>query len=202
MSFNRLNYDDCTYKHLLRESIGPGDYLLNTPRTDCDGCFFPSPDVIMNGYGAGVCEKEAIDVDSELIGITRKSTNCPAGKFIPSSKPFCNMKMPKDCTTLTREDTKLSNPPCTLRGTGWNRWEWLCQNPQDKALMPFDWNISNRLVVKDNHRPCVPQPLDQRESLPPSTNDKIVYDWSSKYTQAFVDVVSPQLGVCESIRQL
>ena len=23
------------------------------------------------------------------------------------------------------EDTRLSNPPCNLRGTGWNRWEWL-----------------------------------------------------------------------------
>jgi hypothetical protein len=48
-----------------------------------------------------------------------------------------------------------------LRSTGWNRWEWLCQNPQDKALMPFDFLISNRLMMKDNHRPCLPKPLDQ-----------------------------------------
>ena len=202
MSFSRLDYDDDTYTHVLRESIGPGDYLLNTPRVDCEGCFFPAPDIRLDGYGGGVCEKEIIDVDSELMGITRKATNCPAGKFIPGQQHVCEMKMPRDCHGLTREDTKLSNPPCTLRGTGWNRWEWLCRNPQDKALMPFDWNINNRLVVKDNHRPCVPQPVDQNTSLPPAENNRIVYDWSSRYTQPFVDVVSPQLGICENMRQL
>jgi hypothetical protein len=202
MSFNRLNYDNDTYKHILRESIGPGDYLIGTPRVDCDGCFFPSPDIRMDGYGAGVCEKELIDVDSELMGITRKQTNCPANKFVPPSKEFCNMKMPNDCYGLTTEDTKLSNPPCTLRGTGWNRWEWLCQNPQDKALIPFDWNVNNRLVVKDNHRPCVPNPLDQRDSLPPMDNDRVVYDWSSRYNKPMYDVVSPQLGICQNIHSV
>lgn len=202
MSFNRLNYDNDTYKHVLRESIGPGDYQLNIPRVDCDGCFFPSPDVRMNTYGAGICEKEIIDVDSELMGLTRKETNCPSGKYLPSDKEYCNMKMPKDCYGLTTEETKISNPPCTLRGTGWNRFEWLCQNPQDKALIPFDFNINNRLVVKDNHRPCVPSPLDQRTSLPPPENDNIVYDWSSRYQKPFYDVVSPQLAVCNNIPNL
>lgn len=202
MSFSRLNYDDGTYKHILRESIGPGDYMLGTPRLDCDGCYFPSPDIRMQNYGAGVCEKEAIDVDSELLGLTRKQSNCPSDKFIPKSNPLCEMKAPKDCYGLTREDTRLSNPPCTLRGTGWNRWEWLCKNPQDKALMPFDFNINNRLVVKDNHRPCVPKPLDQTVAMPPEQNNYVRYDWSSRCTEPFMDVTSPSLGVCESVRQL
>lgn len=200
MSFNRLNYDDDTYKHILRESTGPGDYRLTEPRVDCDSCFFPSPDIRMDKYSAGACpQSDLINVDSELMNITRKRTNCPAGKYIPTGTEFCKATPSKDCYGLTREDTKLSNPPCTLRGTGWNRWEWLCKNPQDKALIPFDWNINNRLVVKDNHRPCVPSPLDQEESLPPVENNKVVYDWSSRYTKPFVDVVSPQLGICENI---
>lgn len=202
MSFNRLNYDNGTYKHILRESIGPGDYMINAPRVDCDGCYFPSPDIRMNHYGAGVCEKEVIDVDSELMGITRKNTNCPAEKYTPKDTEFCKMTMPKDCYGLTREDTKLSNPPCTLRGTGWNRFEWLCQNPQSKALMPFDFNINNRLIVKDNHRPCIPNPQDQSILLPPVENNNVVYDWSSKYQKPFYDVVSPQLGVCDNMQHL
>ena len=32
--------------------------------------------------------------------------------------------------------------------------------------MPFDWNISNRIVVKDNHRPCIPNPIDPTPALP------------------------------------
>lgn len=202
MSFSRLNYDDGTYKHILRESIGPGDYMLGTPRLDCNGCFFPAPDVRMGSFGAGVCEKEVIDVDSELMGLTRKQSNCPSDKFLPKEKPFCEMKSVKDCYDLAREDTRLSNPPCTLRGTGWNRWEWLCQNPQDKALVPFDFNINNRLVVKDNHRPCVPQPVDQTHALPSSQNNLVRYDWTARCVDPFMDVTSPSLGVCESVRQL
>ena len=30
MSFNRLNYDTCSYKQVLEESIGPGEYQLAT----------------------------------------------------------------------------------------------------------------------------------------------------------------------------
>ena len=71
----------------------------------------------------------------------------------------------KKCFVPT-EDTRLSDPACNLRGTGFNRWEWLCLNPQEKALVPFDYNISNRIVVKDNHRACIPKPIDQRLPLP------------------------------------
>ena len=37
----------------------------------------------------------------------------------------------------------------------------------------FDFNINNRLIVKDNHRPCVPRPIDQSPALPPPENDKL-----------------------------
>jgi hypothetical protein len=32
--------------------------------------------------------------------------------------------------------------------------------------MPFDWFISNRTIVKDNHRPLVVKPVDQEVALP------------------------------------
>lgn len=202
MSFSRLNYDDCTYKHTLRETIGPGDYMIGTPRVDCDGCFFPAPGVNLNSFGGAVCEKELVDVDSELMGIKRRASKCPADKYLPTNKEFCDKKIPKECLFLNPEDTRMSNPPCTLRGTGWNRWEWLCKDPQEKALVPFDFLINNRLVVKDNHRPCVPEPEDQSVSLPPAENNNVRYDWSSRYTEPFFDIVSPQLGTCESIQAL
>ena len=33
-------------------------------------------------------------------------------------------------------------------------------NPQERVLMPFDTNISNRLVVKDNQSSIVPKLID------------------------------------------
>ena len=113
------------------------------------------------------------------MNITRKLTNCSSKEFIPKfndkgdientieTKNFGNCNIP------TRENTRLSNPASTLRGTGWNRWEWLCENPQKRSIVPFDLNINERLVLKDNHRPLVPKPLDQSVFLPPQNNEPI-----------------------------
>lgn len=177
MSFNRLNYDACTYVHNLRQSIGSADYQLGTPIPHCQPCFANDPSLRLGVGNAGAtCKnKPLVDVDSELHGITRPATNCPTQKFIPNA-PYCELTPVKDCRdAMPAEDTRLSNPSCTLRGTGWNRWEWLCQNPQDKVFVPFDYNVNNRLVVKDNHRPCIPDPLDQSLALPPSVmSDQMV----------------------------
>ena len=56
------------------------------------------------------------------------------------------------------ENTRLSNPPCTLRGTGWNRFDPLCLDPQDQIFFPGDYYIPTRTIFKDNHRPCIPKP--------------------------------------------
>ncbi len=56
------------------------------------------------------------------------------------------------------EDTRLSNPSSNLRGTGWNRYQPLCLDPQKNILFPCEKQVSTRLVFKDNHRPCVPTP--------------------------------------------
>lgn len=52
------------------------------------------------------------------------------------------------------ENTRLSNPPSTLRGTGWNRFENLCFDPQDQLFFPGKYHIMTRLESKDNHRMC------------------------------------------------
>ena len=179
MSFNRLNYDTCAYKQDLYQSVGPGEYRLTEPPNTDDICFAESPHIRLQYQGVSVPQdKPLIDVDSELMNITRAASACPSRKYIPDgtqcglTNPMDNEKKnhAKDCF-FTVEDTRLSNPPCTLRGTGWNRWEWLCLNPQERVLIPFDHNINNRLVVKDNHRPCIPKPIDVNLSLPPQTGD-------------------------------
>jgi hypothetical protein len=165
MSFSRLPYDTCTYKQVLAESIGPGEYQVSTPN-HCSPCFVPSPWIQVGGSGASICPKDLVDVDSELLGIMRKQSKCPGKNYLPSDEPFCKTQHLKECNSLDSETTRLSNPPCTLRSRGWNRWEWLCKNPQENVLVPFDNLVNNRLVVKDAHRPNIPKPLDQTLALP------------------------------------
>lgn len=198
MSFNRLGYDDDTYKYNLKQSISPGLYQIDLPRNDCDGCFFP--DVTLDRYG-GSTYKNVIDVDSELIGITRKASECPANKYIPHKNvlDLGQKRDVKECKWMIPESTLLSMPKCTLHEIGINRFEYLCHSVQSNALIPFDWFVSNRIVSKDNHRPCISTPLDQTCALPPPCNNDIIYDWSSKWQFENPFPMSVSLPTCKSL---
>ena len=182
MSLNRLRNDPCTYTHDLKQSLGSADYMLNEPNIECRTCFNPDPNFRManqmrRSTGDSVCSS-LIDMDSELKNITRPATNCPRKKYLPGMNS-CTLQHFPDCESrdfISKEDTRLSNPGCTLRCTGWNRWEWLCQNPQDKALASFDYNINNRTIVKDNHRPCVPTLDDPYNAWPAENNKEVKYN--------------------------
>lgn len=172
MSFTKLPYDSCAYTKDLQESEDVGKYMLNTPKNDCgENCFHPSPHIRLDKKNIGMCKnKSIVDVHSELLGLNMKLSECPSKRTIDPL--YCENAFLKDCenTFLSAEETKISNPPGTLRGTGWNRWEWLCSNPQDNAIVPFETNIQNKTIVKDNHRPCLPTLKNSDPVLPNDDN--------------------------------
>lgn len=178
-----LGYDGCSYAENLRMSIGEGVYQLNRPANDNNSCGKDIPNdpfLRWQAWGPGFCAPGAtVDVNSELLGLPYHNSLCSAdkylpGKYQPPAGGYCAAPggdgAGQRCSTPT-ETTRLSNPPCTLRGTGWNRWEWLCYDPQDRAIIPFDWNVSYRTIVKDNHKPCLPTPMDQTAALPQAAAD-------------------------------
>ena len=198
MSSNRLNYDTCQYKQVINESVAPGHYMLNTPSISCEPCFPISPYTRIQNYGARMnTTSHLIDIDSELLNLTKQDSKCisnkwkaecpecksntgyPCGQGVTNGKRCTNTELPKlkDCELHT-EETRISNPPHTLRETGINRWEWLCLDPQERIEIPFEWNVSNRIIVKDNHRPVIPMPLSMQPSLPPLTHTPCEYTTS------------------------
>lgn len=151
-------------------------YMLASPANDCglqcNRDIPADPHMRYQAWGPGTCPPgSAVDDGSELLGLRYKASKCSADAYSPgkyAAKGTCSVKGntdPRACTAPT-EPTRLSNPPCTLRSTGWNRWEWLCFDPQERALVPFEWNVSYRTVVKDNHAPILEQPIDQSEFIP------------------------------------
>ena len=180
MSFQGLNYDTSTYEQKLRDSIGPGIYQLGTPANDCTACGQDvpfDPYLRWQNWGPGFCKPgTTVDVGSDLLGITRKASRCAADQYLPSkalpTSAGCTPRAVADveCAAPT-EPTRLSNPPCNMREWGNNRWEWLCWDPQEHAIQDFDWNISNRIVTKDNHKPCLPMPIPQ-DNVWPTTNSR------------------------------
>lgn len=192
MSFNRLPYDVCSYEYELAQTLGPGIYNLSTPSNSCMPCHADDPYIRLQSQGVSISKKSPlIDIDSELLGLTRNISKCPSRQYLPSDNinqcgaqadatSLCqkNAKLCidnselynfKDCFNKT-EDTRLSNPPITLHGTGWNRWEWLWSDPQYNVLVPFDFQINSKIVAKDNHRPCLPNHKNQYTVWPQSTN--------------------------------
>lgn len=193
MSFNRLNYDTGTYRKELNQSVGPGLYHLNQPGKANKPCIPTKPG--LNLQKSGACLKKntnMVDLDSELLGLFRKQTRNPDKHYKPlQSITSCNDGEPcgngvsSCCSYQTKitgvddsnilhyadcfqppEDTRLSNPPSTLKEIGFNRFEWLCRNPQQNIEKPFATNICNRTLIKDNHIPEIPIPLDETSCLP------------------------------------
>jgi hypothetical protein len=202
MSFTGLNYDNKAYNASLKESKGPGLYHLRRPFVT-NACLPLANSVFAQRVGGSIDKTQPlIDIDSELMGLTRLHTKVQDEKYQPccdanmcsdSGYP-CGQGVVEDCNTaglrpgsrpqdknLTHypdcrpftDYTRLSHPVCTMRELGINRWEWLCLDPQEKVLIPFDHNINNRMVVKDNHRPCIPKPLDQTSAHPPTASKEL-----------------------------
>lgn len=183
MSLVRAKYDNNTYTHKLSETIGVASYMLDKPWNCSDCTFYEGGNPVFTKLNPDKCETPLIDIDSELIGITRKYSQCPSEKYLPNCTDYCKYKniSEKRCDFLLPEPTKISNPPCTLKEVGINRWEWLCKNPQENAITPFDSLINNRIVVKDNFRPHIDIPINQEDGLPPKCNKNIHYDWSQQW---------------------
>jgi hypothetical protein len=175
MNDNRLMYDNNSYIEQLQRSIGPGKYLLNTPYDDCktNDKFMPDdPYIRYQNYGPNTCTmKKAIDDSSELLGLNYKNSRCNNNAYLPGkyTATGCEIKASAATTkpyTRPTEDTRLSNPPCTLRSTGINRWQWLCADPQERAIEDFSHQVNSKLLFKDNHIPFIETTFDESSFQP------------------------------------
>ena len=163
MSFNRLKYDRCNITKYNQESTGPGNYMTGTPIM-CNTCFNDNPRIINQKEGVSVNGQVdwrfysgPVDVESDLLNINRRESRCPTEKYMPNNTMNNDLVNSKTCH-FPVDDTRLNNPASNLRGTGWNRFETLCKNPQENITFPGTYLIPTRLVVKDNHRPIVKKP--------------------------------------------
>lgn len=172
MSFERLPYDQCAYVHRVRESMGPGRYHLGKPQDDIGpvgGTVRPDNHVIAQRYGRGVCQQGAnVDAENTLLNITQPVSHCNEIPVVPPAG--CknrDVKIGRDLYNPT-EDTRLSNPSCTLRGAGINRFHALCSDPQAECavLARFPIGTSSRIVVKDNHVACILKQYDNTRLNP------------------------------------
>ena len=80
MSSNRLIYDTCAYKQNLEQSVGPLAYQLYPGRFEnCNKCRIELGTV--GGTAVSHIKGNLVDLEGDLLGITRKASLCPQQKF-------------------------------------------------------------------------------------------------------------------------
>lgn len=183
MSYNRTFYDKCAYDKSVQDSMKVGNYFLSTPVSGCNECYPAPPTVRLQKGGVSIYQDKSpkdllidIERDSELKRLKRKLSKCDDDGYKPCSQKLqygtpCEDEKFKhyDPCFKPREDTRMSNPAMNLRGTGWNRFEWLWHNPQDNAIKEHP--VHNRILAKDTFRPLVARPVNQTNVLPGSNID-------------------------------
>jgi hypothetical protein len=155
---------------------------------DCDKFVPNDPHIRFQAYGQNACSmKKAIDDNTELSGRNYKNSKCNADAYLPNKyiSTGCSPQTINDVRkcSIPTESCRLSNPPCSLKEVGINRFDPLCWNPQSKALESFDRiGINYRMVAKDNHIPLIETPDNQEDKfMPKQTNNEYSNDlnkWS------------------------
>jgi hypothetical protein len=162
MSFTRSLYDQCNFKHRMKESRGPSDYQTGTPLI--------KPTFNENvGYISYVphrsIEPSRIDIESDLNNRTRVASECNSLKFPFNSVKTSNVKKNSNMklnTEYTREKSA-----CVLAGININRFEALCNDFQDSKSIQSNCiiGLDTRLFEKDGHKQNKTKPLFRKEMV-------------------------------------
>jgi hypothetical protein len=122
MSSNRILYDTCEYKERLVENVNQLQYTLDPVKF-----YHPEPCRmqlgVVGGNNVSQIKGNLVDLESDLLNITRKYSECPSEKF----KSLCenldlNECKPKNividgpgCNNPREVDTNMIHlPPCNL----------------------------------------------------------------------------------------
>jgi len=140
---------------LLKISNGPGIYNLNNSFENYDKKFPISPTIISQRGGISSTNIPLVDIDSELMGLTRKMSNDPQMKYNPTKN--INVEYDKLNNGLFEsENTKLTNPTIDLKGMTKNRFDFIPLNPILNSIEPFERNGDNTyLSLIDNYQECL-----------------------------------------------
>jgi len=192
-AWTRTRQDIGSYTKELNESTYTIERQLDPAFAErCNPCF---PDEVGYISKQGVSydtNRPLVDSESDLRNLDRLNSRDPFKKYIPNCPDCCDCSegypcgggVTSGCNTcqkklynfpecsIRRDYTRLSNPTCTMRETGVNRFQPLYLNHQDPRLWEAqaEVGINYRMIVKDNHVPCIPNLIDQTAVLPDACN--------------------------------
>ena len=114
MSSNRLMYDTCEYKQKLQESVSSIDFLLDPIKYEHSSkCRMELG--LVGGTNVSHVKGNLVDLENDLRGQNRPSTNCTEYKYIPSKDNYVQGKEYIKPVNHPKVDTNLQHlPTCQM----------------------------------------------------------------------------------------
>lgn len=154
MAFTRFNYDPCRTKKQIQQSTGPGRWILDVPGNGSNPCYMEDPQIIIQKWGANL-RTNTINLESDLLGVNRKlyKNDC-LGKnnYVNYNVPNEAIKYPT-CNNLYTDQSRTTNPAWWYRDVEQVDWYYPPLNPQENTCLPFQNNLSTRILEKDYFTP-------------------------------------------------
>ena len=155
-ALTRPKFDDFHQEDDMRITSYSLRYYVNPPEANCPTSFPVDATVrIQKSGNSWVAGQWRTDVESDLKGINRVGNRewCDSKLYNPDTNPMNTAPLqPAPDESFPLLFQRMTNPPCTLRATGWNRWVPLPHQPQQNFETPFDHFIPARLLDKENCR--------------------------------------------------
>lgn len=166
-SMTRYRHDNGKMIENNEISTGPGRWALGVPNAYGNAAFVATPTTINQRWGAAHdMTSTKTDVESDLKNLGRPTVRTTCGQYQPEQGQAVAQRL----TAMPEADfpqtaSHLVDPPCTLRGTGINRWQWLCENPQENVMVPFEHLVDSRHAAKDAVYTAMDKPLENSKAV-------------------------------------
>jgi hypothetical protein len=153
MACTRFFYDDCRTKKQLQQSTDPGRWILNVPGNGANPCYIEDPQIIIQKWGANL-RTNTINLESELKGVNKPLSRDCLGKDDYKSYNVQNQAIEYPvCNNTFTEESRATNPAWWYRDLEQVDWGYPPINPQINTCLPFQNNLSTRILVRDDFTP-------------------------------------------------
>ena len=151
MAFTRFHDDEARILKELQQSTGPGRWILNVPGNGDKPSYMADPQIRIQNWG-GYLMTNSVNLESELLVLKRGLNHDCLDKNLytnPDNKVITNKIDYPANKTLTTEQSRVTAPAWMFRDLEQVDWYTLPLNPQENTCMPFQNNLSTRILEKD-----------------------------------------------------
>ena len=170
MAFTRFKYDDCRTKKSLQQQTDPGRWILDVPGNGSNPCYIEDPQIIIQKWGANL-RTNTINLESDLLGVNRTLSKDCLGKdnYLNYNVPNTPISYPT-CNQVFTDQSRATNPAWWYRDLEQVNWYYPPLNPQENTCLPFQNNLSTRILEKDYFTPKRDCVKDGQDSFGLPTN--------------------------------